>query len=109
MDQIEEYINRQASPQQEICQKLRALIKATLPHAREEMKWGVPSYNEGRYYFVALKGHVNLGFSIRGLKKEELLLFDGGGKTTRHIEIHSINDLDEERIVQLLHLIDQAK
>jgi len=109
MDKIQDYINQQGSPQKEICQKLRTLIQATLPHLRQEMKWGVPSYGEGRIYFVALKTHVNLGFAIAGLQEEHLSLFDGGGKTTRHIEIGSMNDLDEERIVGLLHLIDQAK
>jgi len=42
-----------------------------------KMKWGVPSYAGGKYYFVALKSHVNLGFSIKGLSKEKIALFQG--------------------------------
>ena len=109
MNDIEKYISQQKSPQKEICQKLRELIKETLPNIQEEMKWGVPSFGYGAYYLVALKTHVNLGFSIKGLAEEELSLFDGGGKTTKHIEIESLNNLDEGRIVKLLKLINQHK
>jgi hypothetical protein len=69
------------------------------------MKWGVPVFVNGLFYIVALKDHVNLGFSIEGLSKDEIALFDSGGKTTKHIEIKDINDIDEERIVQLLHMV----
>ena len=55
--------------------KLRTIIFKTFPDIKEEMKWGVPSYAGGKYYFVALKSHVNLGFSIKGLSKEEIALF----------------------------------
>ena len=72
---VDEYIETQKSPQKEICIKLRAIIFKTFPDIKEEMKWGVPSYAGGKYYFVALKTHVNLGFSIKGLSKEKLLYF----------------------------------
>ena len=49
------------------------------------MKLGVPWY-EGKYYIVALKDRVNLGFSLKGLSKEEVSLFKGGGKTMKIIE-----------------------
>jgi hypothetical protein len=57
--------------------------------------------------FVALKTHVNLGFSIKGLSKEEIALFQGTGKTTRHIQIASLNEIDEKQIVKLLKLIKE--
>ena len=69
------------------------------------MKWGVPVFVGWLFYIVALKDHVNLGFSIEGLNKDEIALFDGGGKTTKHIEIKDMNDIDEERIVPLLHMV----
>jgi hypothetical protein len=64
------------------------------------MKWGVPSYNNGKYYFVVLKDHVNIGFSIKGLAKEELTLFSGSGKTMRIIEIKSLIDINEKEIIK---------
>lgn len=102
---VDEYIQKQLAPQQEICQKLRQLVFATFPDITEEMKWGVPTYCSGRYYIVALKDHVNLGFSLRDLTKDEYALFDGGGKTMRHIEVRTTKDIDEKRIVGLLKLV----
>jgi hypothetical protein len=105
-DKVAEYINKQITPQREICQKLRQIILRTFPRAKEEMKWGVPAYADGKFYIVALKDHVNLGFSLKGLTEEEGKLFDGGGKTMKHIEIAGLTDIDENRIVRLLNLVD---
>lgn len=104
---VDEYIEKQQSPQREICKKLRQIIFETFPDIKEEMKWGVPAYGNGKYYFVALKTHVNLGFSIKNLSKEEIALFEGTGKTTRHIKIKSENEIDEKQIVKLLKLIKE--
>jgi hypothetical protein len=49
---------------------------------------------------------VNLGFSIEGLSKDEIALFDGGGKTMKHIEIRDTVGIDEERIVQLMKMVE---
>ena len=104
---VDEYYNKQASPQKEICQALRELIFKTFPGVKEEMKWGVPAYADGNYYIVALKDHVNLGFTVKGLTEEEISLFDGGGKTTKHIRVDSLSDIDEKRIITLLKLVDE--
>ena len=104
---VDDYINKQGSPQKEICQNLRKIILHTFPDAREEMKWGVPAFAGGKFYIVALKDHVNLGFSIKGLAKEDMALFDGGGKTMKHVEISTLADIDENRISDLLKLVDR--
>jgi uncharacterized protein YdhG (YjbR/CyaY superfamily) len=104
---IDEYITRQPSPQKEICRALRKIIFDTFPDATEEMKWGVPAFNNGNYYIVALKDHVNLGFTLKGLTKEDEKLFDGGGKTMKHVQIASLQDIDENRIVNLLKLVEE--
>jgi hypothetical protein len=106
-NKVDDYIAKQVSPQREICDILRKIIQKVFPGVKEEMKWGVPAFAGGRFYIVALKDHVNLGFSIEGLSKEDLALFDGGGKTTKHIQISSVENIDEERITGLLKLVDQ--
>ena len=102
--EVDNYIEKQKSPQKEICQKLREIILKTFPGTKEEMKLGVPWY-EGKYYIVALKDHVNLGFSLEGLSEKEQELFEGGGKTMKHIKIHSLKEIDEKRIVELLRIV----
>jgi hypothetical protein len=104
---IDDYINQQPSPQKEICQKLRGLILKTFPDTKEEMRWGVPVFGEGKFYIGALKDHVNLGFSITGLAGEEIALFEGSGKTMRHIKVDKPENIDEKRIVGLLKLVDK--
>ena len=103
-EDVDDYIKKQKSPQKEICQSLRNIILKTDPSIKEEMKYGVPYYGN-KYYIVALKTHVNLGFSIKGLTKEEIDLFEGTGKTTRHLKIKSQENIDEEYIIGLLRLV----
>jgi hypothetical protein len=105
--EVDVYIDKQKSPQKEICRRLRGIILATFPGIREEMKLGVPWY-EGKYYVVALKDHVNLGFSLKGLSKEEMKLFEGGGKTMKHIKVRSLSEIDEKKIIQLLKVVDKS-
>ena len=107
INKIDEYITKQPSPQKEICASLRGLIFKTFPNVNEEMKWGVPAFADGNYYIVALKDHVNLGFTLKGMAKEDEKLFDGGGKTMKHIQIDSLSNIDEKRIVTLLKLVEK--
>jgi len=102
--EVEKYIENQKSPQKEIVQKLRDIILKTLPEIKEEFKMGVPWY-EGKYYVVALRGHVNLGFSVKGLSEQETALFEGKGKMMRHVKFYSLEDVDEARVAKLLKLV----
>ena len=102
--EVERYVENQKSPQREIAQRLRDMILKTLPGIREEFKMGVPWY-EGKFYVVALKDHVNLGFSVKGLSEQEMALFEGKGKMMRHLKFYSLEDVDEARLVKLLRLV----
>jgi uncharacterized protein YdhG (YjbR/CyaY superfamily) len=103
---VNKYIEKQESPQREIVQKLRKIILKTFPEINEEMKLGVPWYEE-KYYIVALKDHVNLGYSLKGLSKEERELLEGGGKTMKHIKVYSLEKMDEKKIVELLKVVER--
>jgi len=108
---VDVYIKKQKSPQKEICQRLRSIILATYPDINEEMKVGVPCYGStkaepcGKYYIAALKDHVNLGFSLNGLTKQQQGLFEGSGKTMKHIKVYSLEDIDEKKFIRLLKII----
>ncbi|MFA6254888.1 MAG: DUF1801 domain-containing protein [Patescibacteria group bacterium] len=106
--EINNYIKKQKSPQKEICQKLHKIITKALPKVKEKIWVGVPWYGK-KYYVVALKDHVNIGFATRGLSKKELDLFEGNGKTMRHIKIYSLKDINEEQIIKLLKVARKAK
>jgi hypothetical protein len=106
-ENVESYIKKQPSPQREICERLREIILRALPHVLEEMKWGVPTYDGGAYYIVALKDHVNLGFSMVGLSGDEVSQFVGSG-TMKHVEIRTVGEIDEAHITRLLQLVWNA-
>jgi hypothetical protein len=103
--EVTDYINKQSSPQKEICKKLRNIIFKIFPAIDEQMKLGVPWY--GKYYIVSLKDSVNLGFSVKGLSKEEMDNFRGKGKIMRHLKFKELQEIDEARIVELLRLVDK--
>lgn len=103
--QVTEYIEKQKSPQKEICKKLRKIILKTFPKIDEKMEVGVPWY--GKYYLVGLKDSVNIGFSIKGLLKRDRDNFKGTGKTMRHLKFKEVKEINEKEIVKLLKLVDK--
>jgi len=106
-DKVDEYINRQKNLQKEVCDYLRNLIHKTIPGVKEEMKWGVPVFAGGKFYIGSFKNSVNLGVSINGLNDREVALFEGSGKTMRHVKIKSLQDINEEKLVKLIKLVNE--
>ena len=105
--EVEEYIEKQKSPQKEILQKVRKIFQKTLPSCDEKMAWGCVTYAGGKYYIAAMEHRVHVGFAINGLSKEEIGWFEGSGKTMRHIKIHSVEDIDEKTLEKLITMVDK--
>ena len=105
--QVDEYIEKQQTPQREILQNVREIFLKTLPQCEEKKMWGVVAFAGGKFYIAAMKNRVHVGFAINGLNKEEIGLFEGSGKTMRHIKIHSLEEIDEKQLVKLIKLVDQ--
>ena len=74
---------------------------------KKKVLGGVIVFAGGKFYIGAIKNRVHVGFAIDGLDKEEIGLFEGSGKTMRHIKIHSLEDIDEEKLVKLIKLVDK--
>ena len=105
--QVTKYIEKQKSPQKEILQKVRKIFQKTLPSCEEKMRWGVPTFAAGKFYIAAMKNRVHVGFAINGLSKDEIKLFEGSGKTMRHIKIPTLEDVDEKKLVNLIEMVDK--
>lgn len=106
-NQVDVYIEKQKSPQKEILRGVRRIFRETLPNCQEEMRWGVVVFAAGKFYMAAMKNRVHVGFAITGLSKDEIDLFEGTGKTMRHIKISNPESIDRERLVRLIELIDK--
>lgn len=104
---VDEYIEKQKSPQKEILHKVRKIFQKTLPSCEEKMMWGCVTFAEGKFYIAAMKNRVHVGFTITGLNIEEIRMFEGSGKTMRHIKINSVEDIDEKTLVKLIKLVDK--
>lgn len=105
--QVEIYIEKQKSPQKEILREVQKIFKATLPKSKAEMRWGAITFSSGKFYLAAMKNRVHVGFAITGLSSDELALFEGNGKTMRHIKIPSIDSIDKAHLARLIIMVDQ--
>ena len=104
---VKTYIGKQKSPQKKIIEKVRKIFLKTIPDCEEKMNWGVITFAENKFYLAALKDKVHIGFSIRGLKKDETLQFEGKGRTMRHIKIKTLKDIDEKNLSKLIRLVNK--
>ena len=95
------YIASLPQPQRGIAERIDALAARTLPGLRRGVKWGMAYYGvEGGWCFSsgAFVGHVKLMF-IRGteIEPEPPVTPVGMGKSTRGVELASVDDLDERQ------------
>lgn len=104
---IEAYIEKQKSPQKEILVEVRKIFSETLPDVKEEMRWGAITFANGKFYVAALKNRVHVGFAIAGLNSDEISLFEGNGKTMRHVKIPTIDSIDRTHLTRLIRMVNQ--
>ncbi len=76
---------------------LEEWIKNPPPHALT-----ISTINEAKYDEL-----VYVGFAITGLNKDEIDLFEGTGKTMRHIKIPKIENIDQEKLVKLIEMVNK--
>ncbi len=96
------YIASMPQPQRGIAERIDALAAKSLPDIQRAVKWGMAYYGvEGGWCFSsgAFVGHVKLMF-IRGteIKPEPPVTPIGMGKSTRGVELASVEDLDERQL-----------
>jgi len=106
-NQADAYIEKQKSSQKKILKELRRIFIETLPNCKEQMKWGVVTFGDGKFYIAAMKNRVHVGFAVTGLSDEEIGLFEGNGKTMRHIKVPTIESINKESLVKLIKMVDK--
>ena len=95
------YIASLPQPQRGVAERIDALAAKTLPGLQRAVKWGMAYYGVGGGWCFssgAFVGHVKLMF-IRGteIKPEPPVMPIGMGKSTRGVELASVDDLDERQ------------
>jgi hypothetical protein len=100
-----EYIASRPSPQKEICQSLRRLILENFPQMTEEFKWGYPAYyyNGKRICILGgFKNHANIELFYGAHLEDTQGRVAGVGKSTRHIKLRSLEEVDAAYFIDLL-------
>lgn len=97
-----DYIASLPQPQRGIAERIDALAAETLPGLQRSVKWGIAYYGvDGGWCFAsgAFVGHVKLMF-IRGteIEPEPPVTPIGMGKSTRGVELASIEEIDEPQV-----------
>ncbi len=103
-EEVKNYLEKLTSPQKEMCMIIRKIILDTFPDLKETFQNGVPWY-ESKFYIVGLRDHVNIGFSVTGMTPDEMKLFEGNGKYMRHINIDTLEEINEQKIIRLLKIV----
>lgn len=110
MKPVDEYFINQKEPYQSIMLYVRSIILNTLPEIEERYSYRIPFYNIGKkpmIYLNILKGkdYVDVAF-VQGVLLEKefpILKNNNKRKQVRSIQLKSLEDLDHENFVDLLH------
>ena len=97
------YIESLPEPQRSIAEQVDALASKTLPDLKRAVKWGMAYYgvSDGWCFTSgAFVGHLKLMF-IRGneLEPEPPVAPIGMGKSTRGVELASVDEIDERQVI----------
>jgi hypothetical protein len=96
------YIASLPQPQRGIAERIDALAAGTLPGLQRSVKWGMSYYGVGEGWCFCCGGfadHVKLMFvNGAGLKPVPPVTPLAMGKSTRGVELKSVDDLDESQI-----------
>ncbi len=87
--------------------KVRKIFQETLPNCEEKMAWGVVMFASGKFYIAAITNRVHVGFAVTGLSEDEISMFEGSGKTMRHVKIPTLESRDEVMLVKMIEMVDK--
>jgi hypothetical protein len=102
---IDEILNKLDLRQKEITEKLRDLIRKTVPDAVEMVRQGKITYAISGKDFAWIsqsKDHVDVDFVCGTRLDSTYLKGRGKGKDIKHIEINAVNEMDEKELPRLL-------
>ncbi len=99
---VPELIDALGSPRREALDKMRRIVRKTLPEAVESVKWGQPVYTlkeTNIICFMLYEDHVNFGLFMGAKLRSERL--EGTGKGLRHVKVFGVEDVDEKEFSRL--------
>jgi hypothetical protein len=108
---LDEFLQNYPPPMQELANRLRALVKKTLPDVNEVVYSGwkliglrVPSGKSSAYvgYIEACSDHVHLGFEYGILLPDPKKILHGAGTQVRYLTIRRASDIRSKDFAELI-------
>ncbi len=98
---VDKYIEKQKSPQKEICKKLRKIVLKIKPNAKEEIKYrGLVFVIDAKLIcgIFIRKNHISVEFSFGARMPDPDNFLEGSGKYRRHIKIFQQEDIKNKKV-----------
>jgi hypothetical protein len=102
---VEEILSNLEPAKKEIAEKLRSMIKNTIPEATEIVRRERITYVLKGKDFLSIRtsqSHVDLLFVCGTRCQSHLLTGRGSGSEPRHVKIKNMSDFDESELMRLL-------
>ncbi len=103
MSEVDDFVKKIEPGQRKIVQKLRDIVKNTIPDSTEALKWSAPNFIVKKKLFASVHNysdHVNFYFVKGAVLKSKLL--EGTGKGLRHIKIKDYASIPQVELKRLL-------
>lgn len=100
---VEEIISKLDPEKKKLANRLRQIVKKTLPDAIETVKWRNITYlhkEQDLAWIIVYGDHLDFGFFKGAMLKSDRL--EGTGKGLRHIKVRNEEDIDEPEFSRLL-------
>ncbi|MFQ5925498.1 MAG: DUF1801 domain-containing protein [Dehalococcoidia bacterium] len=101
---VDDYIANLKSPQREIAEELRRLVKEAAPGVTESIKWRMPVFEQDGLvcYIDSTKEHVRFGFYRGAELPDPDGILEGTSKVGRHIRMRDLSDIRKSSLINLV-------
>lgn len=106
------YVKDENPKLRKVVRGLKNLVKETVPGAKETVNaWGIPTFeaDDPFCFYMVGKNHVTFGFHYGTSLEDPLSLLEGTGKNIRHVKLHSLEDLEQKGLKQLVQAAARLK
>jgi hypothetical protein len=107
---VEQFLSTYPADVQELALKARELVQEIVPDVREQVYeayktigYGSVTKKDAMFCYIApLKDRINLGFYRGVVLPDANGLLEGTGKLLRHVKVHSMAELEQPALRQLI-------
>lgn len=96
--------------QYSLVQRVRELVKKSVPGASENVKYGGILFSVDEHFcgVFAYKKHVSVEFSCGALINDTPGHLEGNGKGRRHVKLYSLEDIEAKEVARYIPLALEA-